>query len=163
MNKMVLLLAGALAFGTSKMAVAHGDMHEMNAHEHMDDSMHGQHQAGAMADMKGFMVKKDIDGYTVSFHIMKAPEGQPHGGTHHLMVKIEKDGKPVDIMAANSKSAHPNGQSESKMMMKMGNWYMASYDFVHAGQHQVMVLFKTQDGAKHFGGINYPEQGKEQE
>jgi len=50
---------------------------------------------------------------------------------------------------------HPNGKAESKMMMKMGDWYMAGYDLGHAGRHQVMVLFKTADGKKHFGGTFY--------
>lgn len=49
-----------------------------------------------------------------------------------------------------------NGQSEVKQAMKMGGWYMAGYDLGHAGEHQVMVLFKTADGAKHKGGIYYP-------
>jgi len=38
----------------------------------------------------------------------------------------------------------------------MGDWYMAGYDLGHAGAHKVMVLFKTEDGQKHFGGITYP-------
>ena len=41
------------------------------------------------------------------------------------------------------------------MMMKMGDWYMAGYNLGHAGNHQVMVLFKTSDGKKHFGGVLY--------
>jgi len=81
-----------------------------------------------------------------------------HGGTHNLMVKVEKDSKVLTNILVNSKVTHPNKESESKMMMKMGDWYMAGYDLEHKGPHQVMVLFKTQDGKKHFGGVTYPTQ-----
>jgi len=111
-----------------------------------------------MQHMQGvFMKKKVIDGYDLSFHVMKAPKGMAQGGTHHVMVQVEQAGKVVGLEAVNSKVTHPNGKSESKMMMKMGDWYMAAYDLGHAGVHKVMVLFKTMDGAKHFGGVNYPE------
>jgi len=79
-----------------------------------------------------------------------------HGGSHNVMIKVEKDGKALTNLTANSKVMHPNGKSESKMLMKMGDWYMAGYDLDHSGQHKLMVLFKTADGAKHFGGVLYP-------
>ncbi len=82
-----------------------------------------------------------------------------HGGTHNLMVKVERDGKVLTDIAVKSKVKHPNGQTESKMMMKMGDGYMAAYDLGHKGLHELMVLFKTADGAKHFIGVSYP--GKE--
>ncbi len=139
---------------------AHGDAGG-HVHDHgmQSGGMHGHQDMQAMPG--AFMKKAEIDGYTVTFHIMKAPQGKQHGGTHHLMIRVEKDGAPVAIKAANSKSVHPNGQSESKMMMKMGDWYMAAYDLGHSGQHQVMVLFKTSDDAKHFTGIEYPGKDKE--
>jgi len=110
------------------------------------------------AKMKGgFLVKKAIDGYQVSFHIMKAgKEASLHGATYSFMIKIEKDGKVVTNAIVNSRAIHPVGESESRMMMRMGDWYMASYDLSHQGRHQLLVLFKTADGTKHFGGIFYP-------
>jgi hypothetical protein len=111
-------------------------------------------------DMPGkegmFLVKRDIDGYQVSFHVMKPEEGMQHGGSHNFMVKIEEDGKVITNVLINSKVVHPDGTSESKMMMKMGDWFMAGYDLGHDnGRHQMMVLFKTADGKKHFGGVYY--------
>ncbi len=156
MKKRMIILAGIMAVAAAQPAMAHD-------HGHMDDGMHnpcsmGMHMDGAMGDMKGgFLTEKDIDGYKVSFHIMKAPAGKDQGGSHHVMVKFEKDGKVVTDLVANSKAMHPNGKSESKMLMKMGDWYMAAYNLDHKGQHQVMVLFKTADGAKHFGGISFPD------
>ena len=158
MKKTLLLIAG-LTFG-SGMAWAHGDEHMSGSMAHNPCSMHAMKDMNP-CDMKGmkkgmFLKKKVIDGYEVSFHIMKAPEGMAKGGTHHLMVKVVQHGKVVGLQAVNSKVTHPNDKSESKMMMKMGDWYMASYDLGHAGEHKVMILFKTLDGKKHFGGIAYP-------
>ncbi|MDQ6958986.1 MAG: hypothetical protein Q9M24_07755 [Mariprofundaceae bacterium] len=154
----------AFASGNHKGMDAHhgamnGGMHHEMGKGHMNGEMTGQ-----MKDhMNGmFFVRKDIDGYQVSFHIMKAPEGmQKHGGAHHFMFKAEKNGKALTNILVNSKVTHPNGQSESKMMMRMGDWYMAGYDIGHPGTHQIMVLFKTSDGKKHFGGIEYQAQGVE--
>jgi len=169
MKKTILLATGLLL--SSSMAFAHGaEEHHMDGHMHGDmghnpcsmQSMDGmKHNPCNMSSMKGmkqgtFLKKEVIDGYDVSFHIMKAPEGMEHGGTHHLMIKVEKNNKIVLLQAVNSKVTHPNDNSESKMMMKMGDWYMAGYNLGHAGSHKVMVLFKTEDGQKHFGGITYP-------
>jgi len=103
------------------------------------------------------MKKTQVDGYTVTFRIMKAKQGMAQGGTHHLMIKVEKNGAVITDLAANSKASHPNDQSESKMMMKMGDWYMAAYDLGHQGPHELTVLFKTADGVKHFTEITLPE------
>lgn len=99
--------------------------------------------------------KQTIDGYTVTFHVMPAQPGKEMGGSHDFMIKIEKAGKVVRDVVANSKVIHPNNQPESKMMMAMGDWLMAGYDLGHDGRHQLMVLFKTADGAKHQGGVFY--------
>ena len=160
MKKRTMIFAAFMTVATAQSALAHD-------HGHMDGGMHnpcsmGMHMDGSMGDMKGgFLTEKDIDGFKVSFHIMKAPADMAKSGSHHVMVKFEKDGKVVTDLVANSKAMHPNGKSESKMLMKMGDWYMAAYDLDHKGPHQVMVLFKTADGEKHFGGITYPEGTKE--
>jgi len=160
MKKTLLLIAG-LTLG-STMALAHGDEHHMEGMSHNPCTMQGMKGMNP-CDMQGmkkgtFLKKNNIDGFDVSFHIMKAPEGMAKGGTHHLMVKVEQNGKLSSLQAVNSKVTHPNGKSESKMMMKMGDWYMASYDLGHAGEHKIMILFKTEDGQKHFGGISYSNQ-----
>ncbi len=99
--------------------------------------------------------RQTIDGYTVTFHVMEAQPGKEMGGSHDFMLKIEKDGKVVSGVMANSKVIHPNNQEQTKMMMVMGEWLMAGYDLGHEGKHQLMVLFKTPDGAKHKGGVFY--------
>lgn len=159
MTKNIILAAAAIGLIWAQSALADDKMHEMQGHhEHRQMDMHhdASHMNSGMKD--GFIATKNVDGYQVTFHVMKAPEGANKGGTHHLMIKVEKSGTPVLDLIANSKASHPNGQSETKMMMKMGDWYMASYDLGHKGRHQLMVLFKTSDGKKHFVGIEYPAQ-----
>lgn len=157
MKKSMIVIAGMMVVVAAQSALAHD-----HGHEHMDTHMQNpcsmdMHQQGDQiqtSDM--FLVKKIIDGYTVSFHAMKAKEGMQHGGTHNVMVKVEKDGQAITDIAVNSKVKHPNGESESKMLMRMGDWFMAAYNLDHNGPHQLMVLFKTSDGRKHFGGVTYP-------
>jgi hypothetical protein len=174
MKKTMIVITSMMALAAAQSAIAGGDNHNMKGMQH--GTMHGEQMEtmkdhgqmkgmkdhkqmqGDMGQMKGmFLVKKDVDGFTVSFHAMKAKEGMQHGGTHNFMVKVEKDGKALTDLMVNSKVTHPNNKSESKTLMKMGDWYMAGYDLGHKGRHQLMVLFKTVDGTKHFGGVYYPE------
>ncbi|MDH5637663.1 MAG: hypothetical protein OEZ04_04170 [Nitrospinota bacterium] len=131
-------------------------------HKHMHGDMHGEPGMSKSMDsdkksMSGmFMTTKEINGYKVSFHVMKASGGMKHDDSHNLMVKVEKGGAPVSGLIANSKVIHPDGTEESKKLMQMGDWMMAGYDLGHKGKHQLMILFKTADGKKHFGGVFYP-------
>ncbi len=115
----------------------------------------GMHGQGMSMQSGAWMEQATVDGYTVRFHVMRAVQDNPMGGPYHLMVKVEKGQAPVKLLAVNSKVVHPNGASESKMMMKMGPWWMAAYDLAHPGEHRLMVLFKTKDGTKHFVGVSY--------
>ena len=145
-------LTGLLAI--TPIAFAAGD------HDHGDHD-HGSHDGGDHKDHDAktdgmFLKKKEIDGYTVTFHVMKAKPGKAMGGTHDFMVKVEKDGKALSNITMNTKVKHPSGKSETKKAMKMGDWLMAGYDLGHEGKHQLMILFKTADGKKHKGGVYYP-------
>ncbi len=130
----------------------HGGMKHAD-HDGMkhDDHAKGGHKMGGM-----FLKKKQIDDYIVSFHVMKPADGPSMGGSHHVMIKVEKDGKPVDGIVMNTKVVFPDGKDESKKAMKMGDWYMAGYDMQDGKKHQLMILFKTPDGEKHKGGVYYP-------
>lgn len=119
-----------------------------------DGMNHGAMAQGSTPN-KMFLEKRDIDGYNVSFHVMPAAEGMNHGGSHNLMVKIEQGATVVTELQANSKVVYPDGKEVSKPLMKMGDWYMAGYDLKETGKTQLMVLFKTADGKKHFGGVHY--------
>lgn len=143
-----LLMATTLSALTISIPVqaGPGGHHEGMNHDAMAPS-------GASQQM--FLEKRDIDGYSVSFHVMPAAEGMNHGGSHNLMVKVEQGTQVVSELQANSKVVYPDGKEASKPLMKMGDWYMAGYDLTETGKTQLMVLFKTADGKKHFGGVHY--------
>ncbi|MCF6355576.1 MAG: hypothetical protein L3J26_10845 [Candidatus Polarisedimenticolaceae bacterium] len=145
-------LTGLLAI--TPIAFAAGD-HDHGDHDHSshDGGDHKDHDA----KIDGmFLKKKEISGYTVTFHVMKAKPGKEMGGSHNFMIKVEKDGKALSNIVMNTKVKHPSGKSETKKTMKMGDWLMAGYDLGHEGEHQLMILFKTADGKKHKGGVYYP-------
>jgi len=156
MKKVIALFAGVMAMTVAQTVLAHEHV-RMNSGMHHPCDIDMQMDNAQGQEQGDLLITREIDGFTVSFHIIKAPADEAQGGSHHVMLKFEKDGKVVTDLMANSKAVHPNGQSESKMLVKMGEWFVASYDLGHAGKHQVLVLFKTADGAKHFGGIIFPE------
>jgi len=150
----VAILFGTLST-TAGIQAAGGDDHKHNSdsgdHQHESGAMHDQH-----SDMSGmFMVKKEVDGYAVTFHVMKAQPGKEMGGSHDFMIKVEKAGKVLGDIVMNTKVVYPGGKAETKGVMKMGDWYMAGYDLDDSGQHQLMILFKTADGVKHQAGVYY--------
>jgi hypothetical protein len=143
LNRLLGATILASAFSVSPLYAADG--HAAMNHDQMSHS----------SESKMFLEKRDIDGYTVSFHVMKAADGMQHGGSHNLMIKVEQNEAVVTELKANSKVIYPDGKDESKALMKMGDWYMVGYDLKDRGKHQLMVLFKTADGKKHFGGVHY--------
>ena len=157
MKKQMIQVASLTFFlfaSTSHAADGHSHSHN-HGHDIMDTSNHAMHDMGHGSAM--FLEKKHINGYDVSFHVMEAQKGMEHGGSHNLMIKVEENGKTLSNVKINSKVIHPNGNEESKGLMKMGDWYMNGYDLGHNGEHQLMILFKTSDGKKHKGGVYYPE------
>lgn len=141
----------SLIFIILSSITAIGYAEKKHDHASMDHSTHDT----MAAQPKMFLEKTQIDGHSVSFHVMPANTGMQHGGSHNLMIKVEKDGRTLNDIIANSKVIFPDGKESSKMLMKMGDWYMVGYDLDTAGKYQLMVLFKTPEGKKHFGGLYY--------
>ncbi len=107
----------------------------------------------------GFIARKGIeDGYVITFHVMRAPEGMGYSRVYyHLMVNIVKDKKPLTNLQVSSKVKHPNGTAEKMDMMLMGKWYMARYNLNHEqGRHWITVWFEVA-GKQYSSGIYYPE------
>jgi len=158
MKKIVISLTLLSAMGLVVPAFAGGK------HDHGHDggmgemSQHDGKGVGMSPDNKAmFLEKRSVDGYEVSFHVMPAKPGKQMGGSHDVMIKVEKGGEVLSDILMNTKVVHPNGQSESKKTMKMGDWHMAGYDLGHEGKHQLMILFKTADGKKHKAGLYYTD------
>ena len=159
MKKSLLLatfIGGFVLAGASSASGSHA-----HSHGHDDMTATSQHDEGGMEMSHGsemmFQELRSVDGYDVSFHIKKAAPGKEMGGSHDLMIKVEQGGKVLTDIVMNTKVVHPNGKSETKKVMKMGDWLMAGYDLGHEGKHQLMILFKTADGKKHKSGVYYTE------
>jgi len=151
----VLTLTAPIILASGNHAGGHSHDEQKAAHGHSHDGGHS-HDSGDHSDHKTFLKKKHIDGYDVTFHVMDAKDGMKMGDeSHHFMIKVEDKGKQLNNIKINSKVVFPNGKAESKMLMKMGDWYMAGYDLANPGKHQMMILFKTADGKKHSGGVYY--------
>ena len=151
------VLLSAITFAA--LLIITGPLYASSDHDHDHDhgaGMGDDHHDSAMNKM--FLKKKEIDGFDVSFHIMKAKPGKEMGGSHDFMIKVESGGKALTNITMNTKVIHPNGESETKNTMRMGDWLMAGYDLGHEGRHQMMVLFKTIDGKKYKGGFYYSGQ-----
>ena len=148
LTKAILVLCVYMLSSTVQAA----EEHQHSQHEHDTAQTDMSHSMDAM-----FLEKRQIDGYTVNFHVMEAQEGMRHGGSHNVMIKVEQNGKVLQDVVINSKVIFPDGKDQSKALMRMGDWYMNGYDLGQKGQHQLMILFKTADGAKHKGGVYYPE------
>ncbi len=156
MKSTKLLIASTLSAMVLAAPLQASEGHEGMSHESMNhDGMNASSMSGTAKNSEMFLEKRDIDGYTVSFHVMEAAEGMRHGGSHNLMIKVEQGDQAISELQANSKVVYPAGNDESKPLMKMGDWFMAGYDLKDGGKHQLMVLFKTPDGKKHFGGVHY--------
>lgn len=148
-------ITSVVFISSTQAGEGHSQNHSLNNQHKPDIEMkHDNHDMPHKKDSM-FLMKKVIDGYNVSFHIMKAKPGKEMGGSHDFMIKVEKGGMTLSSIAMNTKVVHPNGTSESKNVMKMGDWFMAGYDLGHEGKHQMMILFKTKDGKKHKGGVYY--------
>lgn len=115
---------------------------------------HDQHAGHGMSGM--FLERREVDGYTVTFHVMPADERMDMGGTHHLMVQVKKDGKFQKKLDINSKVIYPDGEAQFKMLTLMDGWYMAGYDLAHQGRHQLLIMFKGAAGDTHKAGVYYP-------
>lgn len=155
-------LTAPMAIASGNHAGGHDHGEPKAAHSHSHDSGHshdnGGHDDHNMSGDKNkmFLKKKKIDGYDVTFHVMDAKDGMKMGDeSHHFMIKVEDKGKQLNNIKINSKIIFPNGKAESKMLMKMGDWYMAGYNLASQGKYQLMILFKTADGQKHSGGVYY--------
>mgnify|MGYP000094096524 FL=1 len=95
----------ASAASTDMQPMQHGEMNQnqMNHSNMSQETMNSSAMPQAMTDNQMFLEKKDIDGYTVSFHVMAAEEGMSHGGSHNRMITVDKDRTTVKGDKVNSK------------------------------------------------------------
>ena len=92
----------------------------------------------------------EVDGYTMAYHM------EPSDGGYSLIARVERDGKPVELLKAVSKVITSDGQTLMQKMKKDGDSYVASFNIKELGQNQIMIQFKTIDKKNHFIGGWYP-------
>ncbi len=100
---------------------------------------------------QAFLKTVDSQGYSVTFHLTKAEDS-----VSTMKVKVEKDGKTIDIDKMKSKAITSDGRALMKKMKRSGEWHTIAYDLPESGQQQLMALFKTPDKKNHFVTIWYP-------
>ena len=92
----------------------------------------------------------EVDGYTMAYHM------EPSDGGYNLIARVERDGKPVELLKAVSKVITSDGQTLMQKMKKDGESYVSSFNIKELGQNQIMIQFKTADKKNHFIGGWYP-------
>ncbi|MDX8388492.1 MAG: hypothetical protein R8M46_08205, partial [Ghiorsea sp.] len=127
MKKTITIIVGLTMAGLTGVSYAEEMVHHHGPKENSAERRGGHHHAqhpdshGGMKKMANkpgmFMVNKEVDGFDVSFHVMPATGSMSHGGTHNVMVKVEKDGVLLDDVVINSKVFLPNKETDSKMLM----------------------------------------------
>lgn len=132
---------------------------ETAAHASPKDSKMNMEGMAKAPEMGSFLKQKTIDDYTVTFNVLKVAPGMEHGGSHNLMVKVERDGKTEILSKILAKVILADGTSNKKTLFKMDDWYMNGFDLGSPGKHQLIILFKTADGAKHNGGVYFEAAG----
>lgn len=91
-----------------------------------------------------FIREKTIASYTVTFKVIKvAPGMEGHGGSHNLMVKVEKDGSAQILPSIVAKVLIKGGTSVTKTLFKRDDWYMNGFDLGIPNKYQLNVLFRT--------------------
>lgn len=99
--------------------------------------------------------KREIDGYTISVHLMKITPEMNLDGSHTLLVRIEDQNRLVENAVVNSKVIAPDGRYQTKVLKEMGDWHLSSFELDQPGQHYFQLVFRTADGARHQAGVFY--------
>ncbi len=146
-NEVLFVLVAAVVLASPVCLAGERESRETPDHEQM------------MVDQRGDMLlKKDvIDGYAVTFHVMRSTPSMQHGGSHNFMVKIEQGDKVLRDVPINSKVIRPDGASETRRLIPMGDWSMNGYDLGGGKRYELLILFMTPDGKKHRGGVVYED------
>jgi len=92
----------------------------------------------------------EIDGYSVSYYMKRSDD------SYHLVAKVERDGKAVELLRAVAKVITSDGQALMQKMKKSEESYVSKFNLKELGQNQLMIQFKTADKKNHFIGGWYP-------
>jgi hypothetical protein len=145
---LAMLFITQACFSSDEDHAAHSEHNEKHATENSDE----QDQASEHM----FWKQQMVHGYQVTFHVMSADPEIDYGGTHYVMVKIDKDEQPQAGLEIQSQVTFPDGKKENKILKTRGDWYINGYDLGNEGTHQLHVSFTNPDGKPSQAEITYP-------
>jgi hypothetical protein len=168
MRNWVLSLITIFFFAMAAPASA-GDAHHDGGHSghgHNSGSSHeatgGMKHASSMAGMHTFKHQAVVDGIRAEFQVMSLAGmnmTDPEGRTHHIMVKLVKEGtdRPIADAIGKIKVIAPDKQEQTGLLKRYGDFLAANFSFAAPGKYGVICLF-VEEGRKHIVKFWYPHQ-----
>jgi hypothetical protein len=156
----VFAVAAPASAGTDHQAGGH------SGHSNSSESSHGskgemKHES-SMAGMKTFEHKAVVDGIQAEFQVMSLASmnmTDPEGRTHHIMVKLNKEGMdhPIADAVGKIKVIAPDKKEQTGVLKRYGDLMAANFTFDAQGKYGVICLFK-ENGRKHVVKFWYPHE-----
>ena len=165
----IITLATLLVFAATLPASAgqamHDDGHATGSHtsgtDHgMSGGMKSDSGMPGMKGMPSFKHQAVVNGFRADFQVMSLASmnmRDPQGHTHHIMVKLEKEGEdhPIDDAIGKIKVIGPDKQEQTGVLKHYGDIMAANFTFKDPGKYGVICLFVV-DGQKHVVKFWYP-------
>jgi hypothetical protein len=139
--------------GSHKAGMDHGSGHGMTE---------GMKSESSMAGMKTFKHEAVVDGIRAEFQVMSLADmnmTDPEGRTHHIMVKLDREGMdhPITDAVGKIKVIAPDKQEQTGVLKHYGDMMAANFTFGAPGKYGVICLFK-ENGEKHVVKFWYPHE-----
>lgn len=151
--KIAAIVMIALLTAWSASAMEDHDKHSGHGGDAKMEMDHGK--------MEGtFMHKTEVDGIRFEFQVMSLASmnmNDPHGATHHIMVKMIHADHDMQIKEAvgKIKVIGPDGKEQEAAVKNYGGVFAANFTFDKPGKYGVISLFKIDD-KKHVAKFWYP-------
>jgi hypothetical protein len=158
MTILVFAAAAPVSAGQDHQAGGH------SGHSHSSASGHGtsggmKHDS-SMSGMHTFKHQAVVDGIQAEFQVMSLAGmnmNDPQGRTHHIMVKLNKEGMdhPIADAVGKIKVIGPDKKEQTGALKHYGDLMAANFTFDAPGKYGVICLFK-ENGQKHVVKFWYP-------
>lgn len=137
--------------GSHNAGAGHGSGHGMTG---------GMKSESSMAGMHTFKHQAVVDGIQAEFQVMSLASmnmTDPEGRTHHIMVKLNKEGMdhPIADAVGKIKVIAPDKKEQIGVLKHYGDLMAANFTIDAPGKYGVICLFK-ENGQKHVVKFWYP-------
>lgn len=158
-----ILTAVAIAVFAAAPAAA-GEGHHADSHPagNGHGATHGMESEASMAGMHTFKYQAVVDGIRAEFQVMSLARmnmTDPEGRTHHIMVKLVREGEDLPMADAigKIKVIAPDKKEQTGSLKRYGDFLAANFSFEAPGKYGVICLF-VEDGRRHVVKFWYPHQ-----